>query len=200
MVGGPQASMLRDMPVTADSIRMATYAHRIETIWRGTSNWASSLISVMEIGGGFGGFAYALTKRMPILEYILIDDAACLEIQRRFLRSALSRELFSACRFISREDAMEFNGKIHLVVNTHSFGEMTVSEVAKYFKLIERVLVAGGAFYTVNRLDRDVSFREYPYDALWKHIVVSPLESKMIECISVRDPSGRSQHPVNRLN
>lgn len=198
MVGQPpDTTRIGGVEVTLISLRMATHAHRIETLWRAKSDWANKPVTVMEIGGGFGSLAYALAKRMPVALYILIDNPVCLEIQRKFLEEA-HPELFANCVFISEPTfSTEFFRDINLIVNTHSLGEMTHEEVATYFELIHKTLNPGGAFYSVNRDIREVSFHEYPYDQYWKHEVFE-FGIRMIECLSVRDLTADSKHPLRK--
>lgn len=143
--------------ITATSVRHAICAHRI------ASRWERASVRVLEIGGGFGGFAHALSRRFDIIAYYMVDHPAMQLVQKKFLEQAAPELNVFFIDNISELDEIE------LVVNLNSFGEMPPSEVRRYFGSIQKVVVLGGAFYTVNKLNRETCFKWYPYDSHWTH-------------------------------
>lgn len=185
MVGDPKGEQLDGFFMTANSVRMACYVHRILKHWKPPQRY-----DALEIGGGYGALLLALWVTRPPEKYYAIDSAPMVRLQEEYARRT------------TRVEVSAFPGAdVHLVVNTNSFGEMDLGEVLRYFAIIEKHLVDGGAFYTQNRVERVTDFRRYPYGPGWRHVLVkNPFGDKAwVECLSIRDRGASSPHPLEML-
>lgn len=183
--GSPDGREVDGVFATANSLRMAYY---VQTIAEHVEPRIP--LRVLDIGGGFGAMALAISRRFRIRAYFVKDAEPCLKMQCYFAGHVLGLTVSSRCFDL-----------VDLVVNTNSFGEMDPEDVFGYFETIEQVVVDGGAFYTMNRLKRVTDFKEYPYGSGWRHVLVRhPFgDESWAECLSVRDRSARSPHPVEML-
>lgn len=183
--GDPLGREVDGVFATANSLRMACYANAMKTIL----SWYTVPTNVLDIGGGYGGMALALRKLIEIDTWFVIDSLPCVQMQKAFIQVPVREFKISNATWVD------------LVLNTNSFGEMDPQDVAGYFEIIERWLTDEGAFYTVNRLTRVTNFRDYPYGPGWRHVLVRhPVgDPAWAECLSVRDRSANSPHPVEML-
>jgi hypothetical protein len=170
----PKTVELDDIGIcaTATSIRMACYAKTISDYWQHDAP------DVLEIGGGYGAMAHALSRRYKLSNYYIIDHESCMTMQRQFIRKTVGVE------------AKRWNGqKFDLAINTHSFGEMDPDDVTYYFQIIKENLHEGCALYVSNRIRRVTDFEQYPYGGGWLHRLVRHPQGNdaWIECLSVRD-------------
>jgi len=199
--GNPRGQDHNEVFVTASSLRAAYYAWRIRSMWPGPDlkpvkpmkGWVNGNMMMpshmLDIGGGYGALvrAIALTVDVPLQEAALADAKPTQEVQLIFLRE--TQPLLYAGPSASGD-------KYDLVVNTNSLGEMHINEVQRYFRIIQQRLRPGGVFYTVNRSVRVTSFKNYPYDEKWRHLVNFFVDDRgWVECFSVRDPDAVSPHP-----
>lgn len=176
--------------VTASSLKYAYYAMQI---WNRLRSAYAPF--VLEIGGGYGGLARAMHLLFGLNAVTFLDAEPCLEIQTRYLKETCPQVW---CQPYQEEQTYD------LVVNTMSLGEMPLSEVERYFQIIQARLVDGGAFYTANRVHRVTNFSQYPYDRKWRHEVWDTYDpakprTQYFECFSVRDLSADSDHPSKLL-
>ena len=186
-VGDPLGAEMGGVFVTATSLKMAYFLHRILTYWDPPPN-----PRVLEIGGGFGGMARTATLHLPGLwRYVLVDGPPCLEMQRRYLDAVFGSH---NCEFIGHDETIElFCQKFDLVINIASFSEMTPEIVGDYFDVIQDVLVPGGGLYVLNRdsyghggKQVNVPASRFPWDDRWElHRMSSPGE-RWIETLGVR--------------
>lgn len=183
--GSPEGREVAGVFATATSLRMAYHADTIARNWPTVES-----VTILDIGGGYGGMALALSRRYAISRYFILDAEPCELMQRNFATGA---GLIPTERF--------FQSPLDLVVNTNSLGEMDPGNVDGYFGIVERHLVDGGAFYTMNRLERATNFERYPYGQGWRHVLVRhPFGNKAwVECLSVRDRGANSEHPLSVL-
>jgi hypothetical protein len=132
---------------------------------------------VAEIGGGFGGFAYNVLKRMPGVTYIDFDLPENLIIASYYLSMAypekrillydssetvLDAELLGQYDAVMMPNFMLPNLKDRVVdffINTISFSEMEYASIEEYFSQIDRV--CGRWFYQEN-LSCHPNYKGYP--------------------------------------
>jgi putative sugar O-methyltransferase len=150
--------------------------------------------TVLEIGAGSGNFPSILYHDWAPLRAILLDLPETLAVAVPYLsnlfpqaRIVLPNEIQSggfpknfdfAFLTVDQLDLLA-NDSVDLAINCHSFQEMTHSQIDIYFKLIQRVVGAGGFFFTSNRIEKipygvDMftveqhappnRFAEYPWD------------------------------------
>lgn len=188
MVGSPRGEVVSGFFATSDSVRMACYVQAIAENWP-RFGWRP--FDVLDIGGGYGALLVALWIRSAPSGYYVLDSEPLIRLQHEYAR-----------RTTSLPCAERFEGMgVDLVVNTNSFGEMDLPEVTRYFEIIERWLVDGGAFYTQNRIERVTDFGRYPYGPGWRHVLVRhPFgDEAWVEALSIRDPSANDPHPLEML-
>ena len=172
MVGDPENTTFEGRTVTMSSVEHAFMANTI------VRNWASrtTTTDVVEIGGGFGGLCWSLSLQMNVGDYAFVDNPACLAIQNRFIYQTFERyphlPLTVPRVALFTPEEIERIKRADLVMNTRSFGEMDYEEVSRYVAFIERILPVGGAFYTVNWVNKVTAFDEIPLtEALWRPLV-----------------------------
>jgi len=119
--------------------------------------------NVLEIGGGYGGLASAgLRQGVPC--WTIVDIPGVAECSRWYLA-----EFGDRARVISPEEFAGECGSYDLVIQTRGFMEMSRPEIKFYFDRIQGGLVpVGGRFFTINRLTKESSFVEYPFDDHWR--------------------------------
>lgn len=195
-IGDPEGETRDGIFVTAGSLKMAYHLHRILSRWE-----PPEAPRVLEIGGGIGCMARTAVLNMPksVGRYTLVDGPPCLEIQRRYLGEVFPDE---AKKFIYDAETFEFvrhdqifklkHRRYDLVINMHSFNEMTKDVVTGYFDLIQDVLDPGGALYIYGRnrfppntFEVNVPAADFPFDDRWKFIL--PVTDKnWVEVLAVR--------------
>lgn len=188
-IGAPKGEMKDGMFVTSTSLKMAYHFHRIMKHWE-----APEAPRVLEIGGGIGGMARTVVLHLPgVRRYTLVDHPLCLRIQRHFLGKVFPDRggLFD---FVPNDRiSYLFGQRFDLVINTHSFNEMTKEIVADYFRLIQDVLVPGGALYTYGRnrypdgspYTVNVPTAEFPFDDRWR-FELPRTDNRWVEILAVR--------------
>ena len=188
-VGDPEGEMRDGVFVTAGSLKMAHHLHRILSRWE-----PPEAPCVLEIGGGIGSMARAVMLHVPgVWHYTLVDGPPCLEIQRRYLGRVFPEERDTFDYVLHDQTSRLIRQRFNLVINTHSFNEMTKDVVAGYFGLIHDVLVPGGALYVFgrNRYPKKLPFlvnvpvAEFPFDDRWRYEL--PITDKnWVEILAVR--------------
>jgi putative sugar O-methyltransferase len=150
----------------------------------------TSRLTILEIGGGYGGLARLFRQESPRSTVILVDIPSSLALATYFLtescpgaRVATITELPPSGPLdsgLTEYDFVLLPGAwlarlpaecIDLVVNTTSFQEMPRQTIARYFAEIHRL--CRGHFYCYNRLFTPsqyggVSFADYPFDDRWR--------------------------------
>lgn len=150
--------------------------------------------SILEIGGGYGRFAYLMLSLIPDVKYIMIDIPPAIWLSQRYLSSTFKdKKIFRVQDFnvfdevkVQYEEAdivfllphqVKYIPKdtIDLSVNISSFGEMKEEQVSNYFEHIDRVTKY--YFYTkqwinsVNYFDRiDIKREKYPVKDSWEEL------------------------------
>ena len=129
-------------------------------------------ISILEIGGGYGGFAAILKKVLTPQNYVMVDLPETLLFPTVYLgvtqgesvdhdsiyngkkELALRPGKFSFVpNFLIKEVEKNTNMKFDLVINISSFGEMTSPQVRRYAEFVHNVLKDDGLFYESNGQD-----------------------------------------------
>lgn len=181
--GNPETKERNGQEVSATSMRHGYTAQRILGFME------KPPLCMLEIGSGFGGLMRVLARAWPAAKVFLADAPPMLEMQKRYLAETVNAK------------AHTFEGQpVDLVINNNSFGEMTSAEVGQHFGAIKSCLNENGALYTTNRLERDLDFKDYPYDQFWRHHVEHFCGARgWVECFSVRDFKADSPHPATML-
>lgn len=84
-------------------------------------------MNIMEIGGGYGMLAAAITTLFPRINYTIIDFPSVLKIQERFLKY-IGVDM-NRVRFVSNDDSNNNQKSYDLGININSFCEMKESAV-----------------------------------------------------------------------
>jgi hypothetical protein len=97
---------------------------------------------ILEIGGGYGGMALSLWRRVPALRYVDMDLADTLYLAYAFLAPrlpvgsvVLGYDPDATVSLVSSHDIPAM-GEFGVVCNFRGWGEMGRTEVARYFALI----------------------------------------------------------------
>lgn len=116
---------------------------------------------VLEIGGGYGGLAWA-GRTAGIDKWTIVDLPWVARFSRRYLKG-------TDVRIICPEEFAVEDHSYSLVIQTRGFMEMSDPEIAFYFDAIQgRALSPGGLFFTINRFHKVSDFVSYPFDSKWK--------------------------------
>jgi len=136
-------------------------------------------VTVLEIGGGYGGLAYHIKKIIPSVNYIICDLPESLLFSAIYLTIAHpeypytiydgkdKRSLHgnsSGFKFIPNfmfDDLLEENIKVDLVINTASLSEMTEQQVRYYGKTVSSLIGNEGVFFEQNQDPRHIGL-PYP--------------------------------------
>jgi hypothetical protein len=117
---------------------------------------------ILEIGGGYGGLAYFLTRFLPQARYTIVDLPSSLMYSGCYLTIAQKSHTVEAWRgeadpgdagvtLVSNALADELRPqRFDLAINTLSFAEMTAPVVRSYGELIAQVLAPGGQLFEQN--------------------------------------------------
>jgi hypothetical protein len=157
---------------------------------------------IVEIGGGYGGLAAKLRRRLPKAKIIVIDLPEANAIQTYYLSRALPTEKGFYSIDLEREGIKAFLAGdanyallppyaivdlpdlcADLVINIRSMMEMLPAIIAGYFVHIHRITRTGGGFYCVNRYHKSkvgvpIRIRDYPFDGRWFATVSQPAWSQ----------------------
>lgn len=149
---------------------------------------------VLEIGAGHGRNAHAVMSLNPNVQYIIVDIPPTLYVSQRYLSSVFrDRTIFPVTDFSDFDavrDRIEGASIVFLMphqllklpdnyvqhaLSISSFGEMTRSQVQRYFDEIDRV--TKGTFYfkqwkkSINPFDNlDFNQDEYPVNSRWREL------------------------------
>ena len=166
LVGAPPGVVNFDgVSVTRASVEHARMAWAVRRALDGSP----APVRVVEIGGGFGGFAWALCRAVPLEEYTFVDHRAVLRIQTKFVGGIVEelKELGSyptdGFHFVAPPGYETIVPPVDVVVNTRSMMEMDQAEVNRYFGWIASVLAPSGFFYSVNRLSKVTRLEDWPW-------------------------------------
>lgn len=169
LVGTPRGVVnFHGVPVTRASVEHARMAWAVRLALDDYVDPIIPIRRVVEIGGGFGGLAWAICRALAVDEYTFIDHATVLRIQKRFV-VGIREELLataSSCEFdFVRSDQYEKREwpTVDIVLNTRSMMEMDHAEINRYFGWIASVLSPGGIFYSVNRLEKVTRLDDWPW-------------------------------------
>lgn len=115
------------------------------------SGLLSSPKRILEIGGGYGALAYAITSALPDVEYWICDLPASLLFSGMYLTMTTSKDvrlwpergpITLVPNYMFHQIACSFD----LVINTLSFAEMTELQVRTYLSGIRSMITYGGLF------------------------------------------------------
>jgi hypothetical protein len=117
---------------------------------------------ILEIGGGWGGFAHALKQTNPRIKVILVDFPEILLLAATYLYATNpekkiqvlnSSEIDVTADFVlctnSNSHLIPENIDVHVVANICSFQEMTSEQIVQYINLARKVSAKG--IYSHNR-------------------------------------------------
>jgi len=95
--------------------------------------------NIVEIGAGYGRTCHALMDNHKIRSYYIIDLENCLELSRKYLKSALSPSKFSRIKFVLADDMNRLeDAQFDLCLNIDSFAEMDQKVVKNYLDYINQ--------------------------------------------------------------
>ncbi len=142
--------------------------------------------TIVEIGGGFGGFLAKMKGLFPASKCIVFDLLEVNAVQTYYLTERFPDARILGYRDFEEQGAAIFESDadfiilpgglirempdetVDLVVNTRSMMEMTPEIVGYYFAHIQRLVPVGGLFSCYNRYQKMTTFKSYPYDDRWR--------------------------------
>jgi SAM-dependent methyltransferase len=177
-IGNPEGEVIMGRFCTANSLRHGRYMHSINQRWIPKPGRS---IRVVEIGGGYGGFALAFIHniRANVEAYTLIDSSVCLDIQKYYLGQSSS---FPFSYAYSRAALLE---SFDFVIAINCLGEMDADGIEVYFRFIQSGLTPGGVFYSNNM---ESSRHPFPYDSRWKFLADNNWTPSVRERLAIRLP------------
>jgi SAM-dependent methyltransferase len=135
------------------------------------NRYAGGVLSILEVGGGYGRLAEEFLKRGPC-HYVLVDAVpAVLMYAYEYMKAAFPDKWIGSyyagdtyaddwdCYILPawRTDVL---GRFEVAVNIEAMQEMNASQVAHYLSLFDRLLVPNGVAYISNA-------RDYKYVGPW---------------------------------
>lgn len=143
----------------------------------------SNVRRILEIGGGYGRFAYMVHSLFPHIEYHIADISPTLAVSQNYLaavfgegsvaRFSLQHGAPKSLNFHLPDQLAQFpDGYFDLVINMSSFDEMPSDTSTSYLKEINRI--CGGYVYldgfpiTSPLGNKRLGLDELPYDPRWK--------------------------------
>lgn len=140
---------------TLASIEYAWMCSRLRPAW--------PFRRVVEIGGGYGGLAYAVLRAFPETRYTIVDFPELVRVQSYFLEDYLDQVTFLR----PGEDVL---GAVDLFINTRSMMEMDLDQVRWYLGMIRNRIAEEGHFYCLNRVAKVTRLSDYPFDPRWQKL------------------------------
>lgn len=128
------------MTVTADSCQFGFAALHAACL-------VPENVRVLEVGAGYGGFAYALSKQVDISLYTFVDGEPSLSIQRYFRAEAMPN-IEADFRHINQTFLPADSHD--LAVAMHCLGEMSLSDARHYLELFAHAVKPGGHLYLIS--------------------------------------------------
>ncbi len=120
---------------------------------------------ILEIGGGYGGLAFLLSRLVPAATYTIVDLPESLAFSSIYLSvlhpgDAVSLPgtgsdiepdaRFCLCPNFLLADLLAVSGPFDLVINTNSMNEMTAAQIDIYCRAIATTLDRNGIFFEHN--------------------------------------------------
>jgi len=137
-------------------------------------------VCVLEIGSGYGGFAYHFKKLFPCVEYYCVDIPESLlfaMIYLQTLSNEYSHNLYDGEIKVSDftyimnyhidKLANDFKEKFDLIINCISLDEMSVDQISFYAERIDNFLKKDGIFYEQNGSDLSELFPTFTNDIIF---------------------------------
>lgn len=148
-----------DFKITYGTLRFYHFSKEINKL---TKNIERPII--VEIGGGFGGFAYYLLKNNPKIKYICYDIPELLPIISYYLFHLFPEKKIMLYDNYKKQDLNNFDicllpnfellnlptEYVDLFYNSRSISEMNIETIDEYLKQIKRTLKHKGYFFHEN--------------------------------------------------
>ncbi|MDB2411908.1 putative sugar O-methyltransferase [Litoricolaceae bacterium] len=167
---------------------------------------------ILEIGGGYGGFARVIIGALPKLvsytmvelplsamlaAYYLHESTACgIFLNDQEIRAGMGQPIVKI--YTPNHNIDRSSGQFDLIINTRSMMEMNLETIAFYFDYINRTLKVGGVFFNINRYVKATSgdvvrICDFPYDDHWDLLHSSrAFRQRKLHCIISKRLDGSS--------
>lgn len=165
ILGSPLPVYLAQQLISQD---LANTALEVRTL---TSSLASTPRHIVEVGAGYGRFAYAMLAKYPQATYTIIDIEPALTISRWYLGSLFGSDRLT---FLDSAEASKLRPP-DVGVSISSLQEMTPQQVQSYLELFSERII--GTVYLkqwkrwTNPLDSvTMAFDQYPIPHQWRQV------------------------------
>ncbi|MCU1488174.1 MAG: hypothetical protein JWN67_4920 [Actinomycetia bacterium] len=164
-LGGPFPVQLRGRLISQD---LANSAIEVDAVREALAGARPT--EILEIGGGYGRFAYVALHLFPEARYTIVDIEPAMTISRWYLTSLFGPD---RVRFVHADDAADLVDRFDLALSISSLQEMTTDQVDGYLRLIDRTTTGGTVYLKqwtswFNQVDDVVMrFEDYPVPDRW---------------------------------
>jgi hypothetical protein len=110
---------------------------------------------VLEIGGGYGGLAYHISRVAKNIEYVVVDLPESLAYSAIYLTVVAPETKWL---FLSNYRWRQLSGHFDLAINTLSFSEMTETQVRTYLVGLGELIALKGFLFEQNQDSRHEGF------------------------------------------
>jgi len=141
-IGSPYGININNKLITFENLE---HLYGVERSWSNINLFQGNnknKINVIEIGGGYGGFArlFNLKNSKKIKSYTLVDLPLMLAFQKYFLFKCLKKNKIKKIKFLTPEKFLKNSPKYRydVLINQNSFAEMNKKIVNKYLTFFEK--------------------------------------------------------------
>lgn len=191
-IGNPFSTKIEGVSVNHHDVLLCYNAFRLFNLVEALCI-SKDQIHIVDIGGGFGGFALKLKRLFPKAKIVIVDLPETNAIQTYYLATTMpDSKVVGHTEFTSVSDDFDFailpswrmselpDGWADVVINMRAFQEINLEIIEWYIGEIQRTIRVGGLFYCVNRymkatIGRNNRIKDYPFDTKWAFPISEPL-------------------------
>ena len=187
ILGNPMRAIIDNQEVNWTDIRLVYNAWRINSLLTESN---SKNLTIVDIGGGYGGLIAKLKMLYPKAKFISFDLPEVNAVQTWYLSHLYPDANILDYQSYTQDSSRLINGdfdfailpgwciesvaddSVDLFINIRSMMEMNKTTIAFYFDHIHRAIRSNGFFYCANRYTKNtvgepILIKEYPFDEQW---------------------------------